>query len=102
MLTVETFKTLEEAIGLANDTEFGLTAGFYGKKRSEIKAFTDGIQSWRSLREPRGQRNDGRHGGCARIRGLEGQRLYRERDRVEILPAAIHAGAEPIADGLGG
>ncbi len=45
LLTVETFKTLDEALKLANDTDYGLTAGFYGKKRSEIKSFTDGIQA---------------------------------------------------------
>jgi 1-pyrroline-5-carboxylate dehydrogenase len=45
ILTVETFKSLEEAIGLANDTEFGLTAGFYSKKRSEVKEFTERIEA---------------------------------------------------------
>jgi 1-pyrroline-5-carboxylate dehydrogenase len=45
ILTVETFKTMEEALSLANDTEFGLTAGFYGAKKPEIRAFTDGIQA---------------------------------------------------------
>jgi 1-pyrroline-5-carboxylate dehydrogenase len=45
ILTVETFKTLEEAIALANDTEFGLTAGFYSKKKSEINEFTEKIEA---------------------------------------------------------
>jgi 1-pyrroline-5-carboxylate dehydrogenase len=45
ILTVEAFKTLEEALRLANDTEFGLTAGFYGRKKSEIRMFTEGIQA---------------------------------------------------------
>ncbi len=45
ILTVETFKTLDEAIGLANDTEFGLTAGFYSKKKSEVKEFISRIEA---------------------------------------------------------
>ena len=45
ILTVETFKTIEEALALANDTEFGLTAGFYGGKKAEIRAFSEGIQA---------------------------------------------------------
>jgi 1-pyrroline-5-carboxylate dehydrogenase len=45
ILTVETFKTLDEAIKLANDTEFGLTAGFYGRKKQEVRAFTEAIQA---------------------------------------------------------
>jgi 1-pyrroline-5-carboxylate dehydrogenase len=43
ILTVETFKSLEEAMGLANDTEFGLTAGLYSGKKPEIAAFAKGI-----------------------------------------------------------
>ncbi|MDE1865583.1 MAG: aldehyde dehydrogenase family protein [Candidatus Micrarchaeota archaeon] len=45
ILTIESFKTLDEAIRLANDTEFGLTAGFYSKKRSEVKEFISKIEA---------------------------------------------------------
>lgn len=45
LLTVETFKELDDAIKLANDTEFGLTAGFYSKKVSEIKEFSERINA---------------------------------------------------------
>jgi 1-pyrroline-5-carboxylate dehydrogenase len=43
ILTVESFSKLNDAITMANDTEFGLTAGFYGGKRAEIKQFTENI-----------------------------------------------------------
>ena len=45
ILTVETFKTVDEAIRLANDTEFGLTAGLYSKKSSEIREFINRIEA---------------------------------------------------------
>ena len=43
ILTIESFTNLDEAIAFANDTEYGLTAGFYGKRRNEIKKFTEKI-----------------------------------------------------------
>ncbi len=45
VLTVEEFSDLGEAIKLANDSEYGLTAGFYGKKRSDIERFANAIES---------------------------------------------------------
>jgi 1-pyrroline-5-carboxylate dehydrogenase len=45
ILLVDTFKRFDDAIGKANDTEYGLTAGLYSKKRSEIKEFTGQIQA---------------------------------------------------------
>ena len=45
ILTVEGFKTLDDAIAMANDTEYGLTAGFYGKTKKDIDQFCDKIQA---------------------------------------------------------
>jgi 1-pyrroline-5-carboxylate dehydrogenase len=45
ILTVEGFKNLDDAIAMANDTEYGLTAGFYGKSKKEAKQFCDKIQA---------------------------------------------------------
>ena len=45
ILTIESFKNLDEAIALANDAEYGLTAGFYGKSKKEIDQFCDRIQA---------------------------------------------------------
>ncbi|MDE1869919.1 MAG: aldehyde dehydrogenase family protein [Candidatus Micrarchaeota archaeon] len=44
-LCISTFKTLDEAITKANDVEYGLTAGFYGSKKGEIKEFLGRIQA---------------------------------------------------------
>jgi 1-pyrroline-5-carboxylate dehydrogenase len=45
ILAVETVRNLEEALAQANDTTFGLTAGFFGKKQTEIDEFLDNIQA---------------------------------------------------------
>lgn len=37
--------SLDEALELANDTEYGLTAGFFSEDRQEIDRFLDGIQA---------------------------------------------------------
>lgn len=45
LLTIESFTDLDDAIKLANDTEYGLTAGFYGKSGKDIKRFTENINA---------------------------------------------------------
>ncbi|MGC8676166.1 MAG: aldehyde dehydrogenase family protein [Candidatus Micrarchaeia archaeon] len=45
VLAIDTFKNFKEALQKANDTEYGLTAGLYSQKRSEIKEFVNGIQA---------------------------------------------------------
>ena len=42
-LVLSTYKTFDGAMKKANETEYGLTAGLYSKKRSEIKKFFNGI-----------------------------------------------------------
>ncbi len=44
-LLVDTYKKLDEAIAKANDTEYGLTAGMYSMKKSEIREYAKAIQS---------------------------------------------------------
>jgi len=41
---MDTFETLDEAISLANDTEYGLTAGIFSEDENEIKYFFKRIQ----------------------------------------------------------
>ncbi|HJS57491.1 MAG TPA: aldehyde dehydrogenase family protein [Vicinamibacteria bacterium] len=42
---VATFESLDEALRLANDTEYGLTAGFFSKDEREVQSFLDRIEA---------------------------------------------------------
>ncbi len=44
-LAIDTYTELDEALKKANDTEYGLTAGFYSKRKSEIKYFLKNINA---------------------------------------------------------
>jgi 1-pyrroline-5-carboxylate dehydrogenase len=44
-LLVDTFTTLEEALGRANDTEYGLTAGIFSEDEGEVETFFREIRS---------------------------------------------------------
>ncbi|MDD1664600.1 MAG: aldehyde dehydrogenase family protein [Methanomicrobiales archaeon] len=43
-LVIDTFSTLDEALGRANDTEYGLTAGIFSEDEAEVEAFFEGIR----------------------------------------------------------
>jgi 1-pyrroline-5-carboxylate dehydrogenase len=45
ILCTRTFDTMQDALRMANDTEFGLTAGIFSNNPVEIKYFFDKIQS---------------------------------------------------------
>jgi 1-pyrroline-5-carboxylate dehydrogenase len=45
IVAVQTVKSLDEALGEANDTVFGLTAGFFSRKQEEIDAFLERIHA---------------------------------------------------------
>ncbi len=44
-LVIDTYSEIEEALKKANDTEYGLTAGFYSSRTSEIKYFLKNINA---------------------------------------------------------
>ncbi len=44
-LLIDTYKDFESALERANDTEYGLTAGLYSRKKAEIESFLNGIQA---------------------------------------------------------
>jgi len=44
LLVVGEFKTLEEALEMANDTEYGLTAGIFSEDEREVERFMNSIQ----------------------------------------------------------
>ena len=43
-VVVDEFKTFDEALEKANDTEYGLTAGIFSEDQDEVQRFLDGIQ----------------------------------------------------------
>lgn len=45
ILAVDRVRNLDEALTLANDTRFGLTAGFFSRTQSEIDAFLERIEA---------------------------------------------------------
>jgi len=45
LLCVQRVGSMDEALAKANDTEYGLTAGFFSRKQEEIDAFLAGIQA---------------------------------------------------------
>ena len=87
--------TLDEAIELANRTEYGLTAGIFSEDDREIERFFDRDPGRRALREPARRRDDRRVARHQSVRRLEGERLDRPRHRRALLRPAVHAGAEP-------
>ncbi len=44
-ITIETFKDFKDAIKMADDVEYGLTAGLYSKNKSEIREFERRIEA---------------------------------------------------------
>ena len=92
-----TSSTLDEAIDLANSTEYGLTAGIFSEDEREIARVLRPDPGGRHLRQPARRRDDRRVAGHQFVRRLEGQRLDRPRHRRPVLRAAVHARAEPGA-----
>ncbi len=45
ILAMTAYEDISEAIGAANDTEYGLCAGLYSKSRREIRLFSDNIEA---------------------------------------------------------
>ena len=43
-MVVDEFKTLDEALEKANDTDYGLTAGIFSEDKAEVERFLDEIQ----------------------------------------------------------
>ena len=87
--------SLDEAIALANDSVYGLTAGVYSEDPAEVQQFLDRIQAGVAVRQPARRRDDRRVAGRPGVRRLEGERLDRQGRAVDVLRRAVHARAEP-------
>ena len=97
-LAVAPFDELDDAIEKANDTEYGLTAGFFSKDRHEIEEWLDKIQAGRRVREPARRRHDRRLAGRAAVRRLEGVGDDRQGRRRSLLRHPVPARAVPDGD----
>lgn len=64
IVTVAPVDSLDEAIGLANDTEYGLTAGIFTEHRDEIDRFFDQIQAGVVYANRKGGATTGAWPGC--------------------------------------
>ena len=87
--------SLDEAIDLANDSVYGLTAGVYSEDQAEVQRFLDRIQAGVAVRQPAGRRDDRGVAGHPGVRRLEGQRLDRQGRAVDVLRRAVPPRAVP-------
>jgi 1-pyrroline-5-carboxylate dehydrogenase len=91
--------SLAEAMTLANDTEYGLTAGLFSEDQSEIDAFFDGIEAGVVYANRRGGATTGAWPGCQSFCGWKGsgstgkgglgpyyvQQFLREQSRTRVV-----------------
>ena len=80
----------DEAMRLANDTNLGLTAGFYGGA-DEVPWFHEHIEAGVTYANRRAGCDDRRVARLPAVRRLEGLGLHRQGDRVVLLPRAVPA-----------
>ena len=64
--------SLDEALDLANDSTYGLTAGVYSEDPAEVERFLDEHRGRRPVRQPPRRRHDRRLAGRPGLRRLEG------------------------------
>ena len=81
ILMVQRFRDRDEAMRLANDTDLGLTAGFYGAD-DEVPWFHEHIEAGVTYANRRAGCDDRRLARLPALRRLEGLRLHRQGDRV--------------------
>ena len=92
---VQPVDSLDEALRLANDSIYGLTAGVYSEDPAEVARFLDEVHAGRAVREPARRRDDRRVAGRPGVRWLEGLRLDRQGRPVGVLRRPVPARAEP-------
>ena len=103
---------LDEALRLANDTEYGLTAGIFSEDPAEIERFFDGIEAGVVYANRKGGATTGAWPGCQSFCGWKGsgstgkgglgpyyvQQFLREQSRTVVVdPEAEDLSAEETA-----
>jgi 1-pyrroline-5-carboxylate dehydrogenase len=71
-LVIDTFATLEEALGKANDSEYGLTAGIFSEDEGEVETFFREIRSGVCYSNRRGGATTGAWAGHQPFGGWKG------------------------------
>ena len=71
-IVVAPFDTLDEAIGYANDTEYGLTAGIFSEDKAEQEQFFNDIEAGGGYANRRGGATTGAWPGCQSFCGWKG------------------------------
>ena len=72
LILVDEFKTLDEALAKANDTEYGLTAGIFSEDSKEIREFMDKIEFGVAYANRRGGATTGAWPGAQSFVGWKG------------------------------
>ena len=93
---VEPYDDLGDAIAKANDTEFGLTAGFFSEDAGEIDRFLDGIEAGVVYVNRRASSTTGAWPGLQTFGGWKGSGTSGRSVGGPLLRFAVHAGA--VAD----
>jgi 1-pyrroline-5-carboxylate dehydrogenase len=71
-VVVAPVESLDEALKLANDTEYGLTAGVFTEDQGEIERFFDGIEAGVVYANRQGGATTGAWPGCQSFAGWKG------------------------------
>ncbi len=95
LTAVHAVDSLDEAITLANDTIYGLTAGVYAEDPGGGRAVPRSHRGRRDLRQPPRRRDDRRVAGHPGVRRLEGEWLDRQGRPLDVLRRAVPPRAEP-------
>ena len=99
-VTVTRVDSFDEALAEANAPVYGLTAGIFTGDESGEGALPRRDPRGGRLREPAGGRHHRRVAGHSDVLRLEVERVDRQGRPRRVVPAAVHARAEPDNRGL--
>ncbi len=84
MLAVIKAKDFDEALAIANNTEYGLTGAIYSSSREKLDRARAGVPRRQSLPQPQVHRSHGRRASLRRLQH-ERHRLQGRRPRLSLL-----------------
>ena len=95
LVTVTAVDGLDAALAEANAVDYGLSAGIFTGDEQEKERFLDEIEAGVVYVNRRSGATTGAWPGSAVLLRLEGQRFLREGRPGPVVPAGLHARAEP-------